>query len=406
MFNHDTLTLLQKSLPDLPAIVCEPSLRYDIDALVLISFPGLALGVVFDDETAVAMGDQVCRALAGGFAATAVSLGASPIADSTTVERIRRETTQCDALIAVGSGTINDLCKYAAYLDGKPYLVFPTAASMNGYLSMNASIAVNGYKHTFPAAMPIAVFCDLSVIASSPKRLNRSGLGDSLARSTAQFDWLLSHLVLGTPYNETPFTLLAPTEPALLENARGIAMADPTSLKQLIETLLLSGLGMTIARGSYPASQSEHMVAHTMHMLQNTALPQTFHGEEIGVTTLTIAAMQHQWLAQSGRLQFSPLTRQFPEAQIVGRFGPAVTAEAKELFAIKTRAISTAKTPDMQTIAHRLSNIMLPVKTLQAALQATDAPLTPESLGWAPQDYSTALTHARFMRERFTILDI
>ena len=32
-----------------------------------------------------------------------------------------------DALIAIGSGTINDLCKYASAQDGKPYAVFATA---------------------------------------------------------------------------------------------------------------------------------------------------------------------------------------------------------------------------------------------------------------------------------------
>ena len=61
-----------------------------------------------------------------------------------------------DALVAVGSGTINDLCKYAAAKDGKPYVVFATAPSMNGYTSMNAAITVDGHKKTLPAATPRA----------------------------------------------------------------------------------------------------------------------------------------------------------------------------------------------------------------------------------------------------------
>jgi glycerol-1-phosphate dehydrogenase [NAD(P)+] len=35
-------------------------------------------------------------------------------------------------VIAVGSGVLDDLCKHATDLDGRPYAVFGTAASMNG----------------------------------------------------------------------------------------------------------------------------------------------------------------------------------------------------------------------------------------------------------------------------------
>ena len=45
-----------------------------------------------------------------------------PHADDGTADFIR--THDCDTLIAVGSGTISDLCKYASFLDGKPYAVF------------------------------------------------------------------------------------------------------------------------------------------------------------------------------------------------------------------------------------------------------------------------------------------
>ncbi|MEO0973902.1 MAG: YdeI/OmpD-associated family protein, partial [Pseudomonadota bacterium] len=45
-------------------------------------------------------------------------------------------------------------------------------------------------------------------------RLIRAGVGDSICRPTAQTDWLLSHLVLGTPYIEEPFAVLAEDEEA------------------------------------------------------------------------------------------------------------------------------------------------------------------------------------------------
>ena len=42
----------------------------------------------------------------------------------------------------------------------------------------------------------------------------------------------------------------------------GIAKGDISAVELLMQVLLLSGLGMTIAGGSYPASQAEHMIAH------------------------------------------------------------------------------------------------------------------------------------------------
>jgi Glycerol dehydrogenase and related enzymes len=98
------------------------------------------------------------------------------------VARVRAATAEADALVAVGSGTINDLCKYAAFLDRKPYVVFGTAPSMNGYTSVSAAITEHGHKKSLPAAAPVGVFLDLAVLAAAPPRMIRSGLGDSICR--------------------------------------------------------------------------------------------------------------------------------------------------------------------------------------------------------------------------------
>ena len=107
---------------------------------------GRELAIVSDPATHDALGARIERALAGVGAITPVMLDARPHADAQTVATLRRACASADALVAVGSGTINDLCKYAAAQDGKPYVVFATAPSMNGYTSMNAAITVDGHK--------------------------------------------------------------------------------------------------------------------------------------------------------------------------------------------------------------------------------------------------------------------
>ncbi len=128
----------------------------------------------------------------------------------------------------MGSGTINDLCKYAAFASGRPYAVFASAPSMNGYVTATASLSRKGHKSTLAAACPRAALFDLAVLARAPARLIRAGIGDTLCRTTAQADWLLAHLLHGTPYDELPFRWQADDEPALLGRRRRWSRARRT----------------------------------------------------------------------------------------------------------------------------------------------------------------------------------
>jgi len=74
----------------------------------------------------------------------------------------------CDAIVAVGSGTLNDLSKLAAGKRGVPQLVFGTAPSMNGYTSVSASVAEGGVKRSVRSRTPIGVFLDLGVLSAAP----------------------------------------------------------------------------------------------------------------------------------------------------------------------------------------------------------------------------------------------
>ena len=259
---------------------------------------GRRLAVVSDATTRAVLGERVERALAALGTVLPVVLAGQPHADADTAANLRRACASADALIAVGSGTINDLCKYAAATDGKPYAVFATAPSMNGYTSTNAAITVDGHKQI--ARRPrrrAGVFIDLEVLAQAPARMIRAGLGDSLCRSTAQADWLLSHHLLGTPYRRAPFALLAPDESRLLDEPEALFTGDPEAMRGLARTLVLSGHGMTICGGSYPASQGEHLISHYIDMFAPSGRAAFFHGEQVAVATLTMARIQEEVLA-------------------------------------------------------------------------------------------------------------
>jgi glycerol-1-phosphate dehydrogenase [NAD(P)+] len=123
------------------------------------------LAVVSDQTTHAVLGERVERALKGAYNVQSVVLPAAPHPDEEAVETVRRLTASADALIAVGSGSINDIAKYASAQDRKPYAVFATAPSMNGYTSLSAAITVHGHKLSLSAQAPTGAFFDLEVLA-------------------------------------------------------------------------------------------------------------------------------------------------------------------------------------------------------------------------------------------------
>jgi glycerol-1-phosphate dehydrogenase [NAD(P)+] len=369
------------------------------------------LAVVSDDNTHAALGHRVERALAARFRVQRIVLGHAPHADAATVARLRAALDEpTEAIVAVGSGTINDLCKMAAFERGCPQLVFATAPSMNGYTSLSASITEGGVKRSVRAATPVGVFFDLGVIAAAPLRLIRAGLGDSVCRPTAQADWLLSHLLFGRPYREAPFAMLAGDEHALFAQARALVAGDLAAMRHLVRTLVLSGFGMTVCGGSYPASQGEHLLSHYIDMMRSPEVPVALHGEQIGVCALAMARLQDRVLA----LDAPPVLR--PTAvthdDVVRHFGPERgeacwrELEPKRLDRVRTDELNARLAAGWDAMRARLRAVTLGAGAMTAVLAAAGAPTTPAALGWPDQLFDDAIAHAREIRNRYTFLDL
>lgn len=369
---------------------------------------GRRLAIVSDPMTRAVLGERVVAGLAG-MDIFEVVLESAPHPDDRTVAQVRAATAGADGLVAVGSGTINDLCKYAAFLDRKPYAVFGTAPSMNGYTSVSAAITEHGHKKSLPAAAPLGVFLDLGVLAKAPARMIRSGLGDSICRPTAQTDWLLAHLLLGQPYRRVPFTLLAADETALLAKAGALLTGDTGAMELLARTLVLSGFGMTICGGSYPASQGEHLISHYIDMMGDPSWPASFHGEHIAVTALTMARLQEAMTAGEAPALAPP---RLTQADFERHFGPELGASCWTAFAKKamdasrTAALNARLAKDWPEIRQAFQGAMRPSAEMAAALEAAGAPMTPADIHVPEAFYRQAVRHAREIRDRYTFLDL
>jgi glycerol-1-phosphate dehydrogenase [NAD(P)+] len=392
-------------------VVADDLLDEAMATLDALELPRRAVALL-DDDTAAAFGDRVVRALASRGPVQVVSLGRRPHTDDDTLARVEAAAEPgVELVVSIGSGTLTDLGKLLGFRRGLPHVAFATAPSMNGYTSVSASITSGGLKSSVRVKAPTAVFLDTRVLAAAPPRLLRAGLGDSLARATAQTDWLLAHLLLGRPYRAAPFALLAADEPPLLSEPSALLAGDRRLAHHLARTLALSGCGMTIVGSSHPASQGEHLLSHYLETRHRwPAGEEPLHGEQIGVTTLTMARLQRELLDHAAPP--AVIASRWTEADIVEHFSSGLgnvcwrEIAPKLVDAAGAEARSARLAACWDELRARVAAIAIAPERLRAILEAAGAPTTAAELGWPAPAHDAALRWARALRDRYTFLDL
>lgn len=326
----------------------------------------------------------------------------NPKPDQENISKIKSAIKNHDLIIALGSGVISDLCKFVSAQTKIPYIIFASAPSMNGYLSKNASLIINGHRKTVAATLPQKVFCDLDILKSAPSKMIKAGIGDSLCFYTCWLDWKLSNLILGTKFDEKPFEILKDKMEFFVKNYKKYQLKTDELLKKLIEILLLSGQGMTIANGSYPASQSEHLIAHYLAMKHKKIDENILHGNLIAITTLTSANLQKQLLAHS--------SLQVKVEKFKGKFSKIINEECKkeylEKISFDQQKINKVLEKNWLNYKKILSEIYFDEKNIKKIFDHFKIPTSYKNLNITKTQYEEAVENAKFIRNRFTVLDI
>lgn len=370
--------------------------------------PGKKLLLVCDENTWTAAGEKTHALLHENISLTRLSLGRFIDAKLTLAEKVTAAATEHDALIAVGSGTINDLTKYAATQTNKPYLAVATAASMNGYSSANASLHDGRHKLSYPAKTPVAVLADTNVLAAAPKRLTRAGLGDTLCRSTVEADMILCHYLFGAPYPEALFQQMRRHEEWLIANAPTAREGDTTFTQKLMDALLDAGDAMTSFGSSAPASQGEHMIAHTLDFMYGSELRNIPHGELIALTTLTVNRLQQKLLLSTPIVK--RLSRGITQFELLfgKKFGQYLAEgyQKKVLSAEQVEEINRNLKTSWGEIKAKITSIAQAPNTIERAFVQSGLAVKPSDAGITDERYRFACTNGFMTRDRFTFLDI
>jgi len=195
------------------------------------------------------------------------------------------KNNQAGFILGIGGGRSIDIAKLASLRVGVPFLSLPTAASHDGICSAQASLTVNGETSSVPAQAPLAIVADTRIISRAPARLLSAGCGDIISNFTALLDWQLAHRLRNEEYSEYAAALSGMTARMIVELAPTIRPGLEESAGTVVKALISSGVAMSIAGSSRPASGSEHKFAHAVNRI---APGKALHGELCGLGTIVM----------------------------------------------------------------------------------------------------------------------
>lgn len=409
-------------------IAVEPGILERIAAVAApyLGPPPARLGVVYDDNTLVAAGDTVLRALAqAGRDCARLHLEVKPgheivVCDDATLDEVTAALAEAKvgAAVAVGSGTINDLTKMSAHRLGIPYVSVPTAPSNNGYTSAIAAILSDGVKTTQPCTPVSAVFADPGVLREAPYRMIASGIGDLYSKPVSNADWRLSARLRDSFYSPLVMELVEAGNDLLEGVAGKLPERDLDAVTQLTRAIMLSGLAMQAAGSSGPASGGEHLISHYLDMTaERDGEPHDFHGCQVAVGTVVTATLyaRLRTLDPASIDVQSAVDRLLPweeYAEILdGRFGTlaeSISDHARGAYPTRAELADRLRrlVEEWDQIMPWVFETLRSPEDLAAELDSAQCPIRFEQIGVSHTRALRCVRHCKDIRNRYTILHL
>ena len=367
--------------------------------------------LLVDPETyAVAGADLEQRLLAEGINLTTHKFDSNPVATAALVDTVRNLDHDMALIISVGSGTINDLGKYSASEDQIDFWCMPTAPSMNGYTSGIAAIKVRGVKRTLPAIPPKRIYASPEVIQEAPLKLRQAGFCDVLAKVVSDIDWQCESLLFSGSYCGLPAAMMTTVEKSYSEHAEEIGRGDESALMGLFHGLLISGVAMSLAGSSAPASGGEHLVSHFWDMREPiTGREPELHGLQVGIGIILSTACYQRLreltaedLPRKAAELFAATAVEIPI--IWGSYADEVAKQfqGKREALLQFDTLLPEKWNELQTLFHQVQ----PPEYFAELFARTGAPFNLEAFRLTEEEFILAAMNSRAIRERITVLDL
>ena len=320
-----------------------------------------------------------------------------------------------DMVIGVGSGVINDIGKIVSNVKGVPYIIVGTAPSMDGYASASSSMTREGLKISLASRAPDVIIGDTDILCKAPLKMMKSGLGDMLAKYVSICEWRIAALVTGEYYCEEIATLVRGALKRCTDLADKLLARDPDAVAAVFEGLVITGVAMTLAGVSRPASGIEHYLSHVWDMRAlEFGTPEDLHGIQCAVGTLisvklyeklrSLSPNREKALSYVERFDFAAWSEQL-RAFLGGSAEAMIALEKKEKKYDKDahRARLEVILKNWDAIL-RIMEEELPSSTaLSALLTAIDAPQSMSDIGLEESTLPMTFFAAKDIRDKYVL---
>lgn len=324
-----------------------------------------------------------------------------------------------DLILGLGSGTINDLCRFCAHKMKLDYFIIGTAPSMDGYASDVAPLIINNLKTTYEkVGRSKVIIGDTNILKNAPEHMITAGAGDIFGKYICLTDWKLAHLITDEYY--CPFIADIMTT-AVSEVAKaadnGIAQRDSQSLAAVMEALILAGVGMSYSGNSRPASGSEHHMSHywEMKFLQQ-GKHDILHGTKVGVGTVVVLhlykyvknILKNKNLEQMTKPNFNKAEWGQKILEIYGPAGPGVISLEDKVMknsdgnVLARREKVIANKDEILAMIEKLPTIEETV----ARMKKINEPYCPTQIDISEKMVKDSIIYAKELRNRYGVLQL
>lgn len=318
----------------------------------------------------------------------------------------------CDALLCVGSGSVNDVCKTAATELHVPQLTAGSAPSMDGYTSASAALELNNTKTTVSVNAPVGVICDVDLMAQAPMRLLWAGLGDMAAKACSLCEWEMASVVLGEHYCPYTADLVKLSYERSLSGAPHIPERNPDSVQAVIEGLLLSGVCMSYMNSSRPASGLEHYFSHCWEMMAIARGKEyDLHGIYVGIgSVITLHIFKKLRQLRPDRARAEKAAAEFDRDAWEARLRRVFLGTADSFIALEDKLRKNDRDKRMKRVDTILENWDRLVGILEKApdpeeveaiLRSSGMPTRASEIGLSADDAADAFVCSRDTRDKY-----
>ena len=309
-----------------------------------------------------------------------------------------------DGVIAVGTGSVDDICRVASFNKKKKFAIFATAPSMDGFASDSAPIIENNFKTSVYVEQPMAILADTEILAKAPTELKAAGFGDMVAKYIGIFDWRLSHMLTDEYYCPAVAEITMQGVNKIMALADKVTGEDEEAAGNIMEGLILSGLGMKLAGCSRPASGAEHVVSHywECYKLARGIWPE-FHGKKVGVATVLINRIYHNIADRVPEID--PIPDPTDMEEVKAAFDPSQVDEVVRLNTPSITAdIDLARLKRIWPDVRKMINEILPSdEKLMRLMKAAGAVTEPADVHVTPELMEKGLKYHSYMRKRILL---